>query len=198
MRMQQIIPQQTSQYQHGYPLVNLDLIQQQQLGASRVNSTKQRQNTVHQQDVQGHRSPASARAQPQPQTQDRQSCIERDPMKRQKTEELKKKLQGRRIPEEDWQCYLSPPHTWDYSITSTSGLCQGIEVVLLTPLAYTPIWVDENSLGRFRQLRSKLKAVMNMKGEIDEFNQNEDPDDNYFMFSFKQAGKKADSLKKDL
>ena len=115
MRMQQIIPQQTSEYQHGYPLFNPDPVQQQQLDASRVNSTQQRQNTVHQQDVQGHHSPASTRAQPQPQTQDRQSCIERDPMERQKTEELKKKLQGRRIPEEDWQYYL-------FEFTSYMGL----------------------------------------------------------------------------
>ena len=35
MRMQQIIPQQASQYQQGYQLVNLDLSQQQQFGASR-------------------------------------------------------------------------------------------------------------------------------------------------------------------
>ena len=78
---------------------------------------------------------------------------------------------------------------------STSGLCKGVEVVLLTPTPCIPIWVDENSIGQFKQLRSKLKAVMNMKGEINEFKQNEDPDDNYFMFSFKQAGKKAYSLK---
>ena len=67
MRMQQIIPQQASQYQQGYQLVNLDLSQQQQFGASQSISTQQRQNTVHQQDIQGHRSSAPTLTQPQPQ-----------------------------------------------------------------------------------------------------------------------------------
>ena len=39
---------------------------------------------------------------------------------------------------------------------------------------------------------------MNMKKEINEFKQKEDPNDNYFMVKFKQAGKKADNLQKDL
>ena len=39
MRMQQIIPQQTNQYQHGYQIGGLDLGQQQLSGASRHIST---------------------------------------------------------------------------------------------------------------------------------------------------------------
>ena len=82
-------------------------------------------------------------------------------MKRQKTEDLKNKLKGRRIPEEDWIYYLSPPHTWNYSVMATSGLCKGVKVVLLTPTPCIPIWVDEKAISQFKQLRSKLKAVMN-------------------------------------
>ena len=136
------------------------------------------------------------RAQPQPQTQS--SITESDSMKRQKTEDLKKKLKGDGIPEENWSYYLRSPHTWNYSVMSTSGLCKGVEVVLLTPTPCIPIWFDKNSISQFKQLRSKLKAVLNMKGEIEEFKENEDPDDNYFIFSLKQASKIADNLQQEL
>ena len=96
MRMQRIIPQQTNQYQHGYSLFSPD--QQQQLNPTQPNSTQQLQDAVHQQNVQSYHSPAPMRAQPQPQTQS--SITESDPMQRQKTEDLKKKLK-RKIPEEN-------------------------------------------------------------------------------------------------
>ena len=47
--------------------------------------------------------------------------------------------------------------------------------MLLTPTPCLPLWVDEFSKGQFKQLRIRLKTVMNIKGEIDEFKQDEDP-----------------------
>ena len=120
MRMQQVGPQQTNQYQQGYNLYNQDLtnlVQQQQFNPIQINSTQQLQNVVHQQNVQGYHSPAPMRAQPQSQIQvsgycqdtyanhnqtyterrqNDQSYTESDPMKRQKTEHLTKKLRGTR------------------------------------------------------------------------------------------------------
>ena len=82
---------------------------------------------------------------------------EDNPMKGQAAETLMNKLRKRGVPEEDWSYYLNSPHTWNYSVKSTSGLCKGVEVVLLTPTPCLPLWVDENSIGQFKQLKSRLK-----------------------------------------
>ena len=119
-------------------------------------------------------------------------------MERQKTEELKKKLQGRRIPEENWLYYLSPPHTWNYSIKSTSGLCKGIEVVLLTPTTSKLLWVDKSSGDKFIQLKIRLQKVLDIKKGIKIFKEEKDPDDSWFEFSLKRATKRVDSLQQDL
>ena len=58
--------------------------------------------------------------------------------------------------------------------------------------------MDKESIDRFIQLRAKLKEVVYAEKEMNKFKQSENPDDNYFMVSFKQAGKKADNLQKDL
>ena len=120
----------------------------------------------------------------------------RESMERQ--EETKRKLQKRGIPEGNWQYYLNPPHTMDYTIISSSGLCKGVEAALLSPTTCLPIWVVKESIHHYVQLRAKLKEVIYAKNEMDKFKQSENPDDDYFMVSFKPAGKKADKLKSDL
>ena len=107
-------------------------------------------------------------------------------------------MKGSTVPEEDCNYYLTPPQTWDYSIMSTSGLCKEVEVVLVTPTPCIPSWIEEKSIDQFRQLRSKLNAVLNVRGEIKRFKEKKDPDDNYFAFTFKQAGKEASSLQEKL
>ena len=101
-----------------------------------------------------------------------------------KAEEVKRKLRKREIPEENWQYYLESPHSWDYTNVTSSGLCKGVEVVLLSPTTCTPSWIVKESLSRFIQLRAKLKEVVYAKNEMDKFIQNENPDDNQFMVTF--------------
>ena len=69
-------------------------------------------------------------------------------------------------------------------------------MVLTTPTACIPSWIEEKSIGLFKQLRIKLKAVLNIRREIKIFKERKDPDDNYFAFTFKQAGKEASSQQK--
>ena len=136
------------------------------------------------------------RAQSQPQTH--LSTTKSDPMKRQATEVLMKRLKRRGVPEEDWSYYLKSPHTWNYNIKSKSGLYKGIEVVLLTPTASKPLWIDKSSVDEFVQLRERLQKVVSIKKGIKIFKEEKDPDDNWFEFSLKRATKRADSLQQDL
>ena len=119
-------------------------------------------------------------------------------MENQKAEEMKRKLKKRGISEGKWQYYLKSPHSWDFTNISSSGLCTGVEVVLLSPVTCTPTWVHKESLERFKQLRAKLKEVVYTKQEMDKFKQSENPDDNQFMVKYKQVGIKADKLQNDL
>ena len=70
--------------------------------------------------------------------------------------------------------------------------------ILLSLTTCTPSWVVKESLSRFIQLRAKLKEVVYAKNEMDKFMQSENPDDNQFMVTFKQAEKKADKLHSEL
>ena len=119
---------------------------------------------------------------------------ERESMEDDKAEEVKRKLRKRGIPEDNWQYFLESPRSWDYTDVTSSGLCRGVEVVLLSPTTCTPSWVVKGSLSRFIQLRAKLKELMYAKNEMDKFIQSKNPDDNQFMVAYKQAGKKADKL----
>ena len=94
--------------------------------------------------------------------------------------------------------YLKSSHTWDYNIKSKSGLCKGIEVVLLTPTTSKPLWVDKSSGDEFIQLKISLQKVLDIKKAIKIFKEEEDPDDNWFEISLKRAVVRADSLQQDL
>ena len=115
-----------------------------------------------------------------------------------KTKEIKRRLEKRGIPADDWQYYVESPHSWDYSKVASSGLSKGVEVVLLSPTTCTPSSVEKGSLSRFIQLRGKLKELMQAKSEIEKFIQSEAPDDNQLLVAYKQAGKKADKLQSEL
>ena len=80
-----------------------------------------------------------------------------------KAEEMENILRDSTIPEEDWKYYLTPPQMWDYSIMSESGLCKGVEVVLVTPTSCIPSWIEGESCDQFRQIRSKLSCVERKK-----------------------------------
>ena len=64
-----------------------------------------------------------------------------------KTKEVKRRLEKRGIPTEDWQYYVESPHSWDYSKVASSGLRKGVEVVLLSPTTCTPYWVVRGSFN---------------------------------------------------
>ena len=109
----------------------------------------------------------------------------RESIEEDKSEEVKKRLRKRGIPEDNWQYYLESPHSWDYTDVTSSGLCKGVEVVLLSPTTCTPSWIVKESLSRFIQFRAKLKELVYAKNEVDKFMQSENPDDNQFMVTFK-------------
>ena len=50
----------------------------------------------------------------------------RGPSEEDKIEEVKKKLEKRKIPTDDWQYYIKSPHSWDFSDVNPSGLSKGI------------------------------------------------------------------------
>ena len=56
---------------------------------------------------------------------------ERESIEEDKSEEVKRRLRKRGIPEDNWQYYIESPHSWDYSDVASSGLCKGVEIVLL-------------------------------------------------------------------
>ena len=114
------------------------------------------------------------------------------------TKEIKRRLEKRGIPADDWQYYVESPHSWDYSKVASSGLSKGVEVVLLSPTTCTPSWVERGSMSRFIQLRGKLTELMLAKSEIENFIQSKAPDDNQLLAAYKQAGKKADKLQSEL
>ena len=119
MRLQQIMPQQAIQYQHGYQINGLDLGQQQLSGANR-HTFFQQHNALGQ--LNPGMGPTPTVTQPQPQGLSRVNGTERGSMESEKAEELKRKLRKRGIPEENWKYYLESPHSWDYTNVTSSGL----------------------------------------------------------------------------
>ena len=83
-------PQQDNIDQKVYKSVTFDVASGQPPNKVQTMRMQQLQDAVHQQNVQSYHSPAPMRAQPQPETQS--SITESDPMKRQVTEVLTKKL----------------------------------------------------------------------------------------------------------
>ena len=86
-----------------------------------------------------------------------------------KTKEVKRRLEKRGIPADDWQYYVESPHSWDYSKVASSGLSKGVEVVLLSPTTCAPSWVERGSISHFIQLRGKLTELMQAKSEIENY-----------------------------
>ena len=113
-------------------------------------------------------------------------------------EKMKKKLEQRRIPKENWLFYTKAPESWNFNDTAPSGLQRGIEVVMLSPNTTTPSWVEKGSVDRFIKIRGKLTEIKQAKAEIDRFVEEEIPEDNQLVAAHKQASKKADRLQADL
>ena len=93
-------------------------------------------------------------------------------------EKMKKKLEQRRIPKENWHFYTKAPESWNFNDTAPSGLQRGIEVVMLSPNTTTPGWVEKGSVDRFIKIRGKLTEINQAKAEIDRFVKEEVPEDN--------------------
>ena len=119
--------------------------------------------------------------------------LARRPTEEDKIEEIKKKLEKRKIPANDWQYYMKSPDAWDFNDTSSLGLSKGIEVILLSPNTITPCWVERGSVNRIIQLRGKLTEVIQVKSEIERFVQDKVPEDNQLVAAHKQAGKNTDA-----
>ena len=141
MKMKQQTVQQTNQYQPGYQFSSLDQ-NQHQLPGARQQTLPQQYSTKNQVNDQG-RWVATTVTQPQPQGLGSLNYTEREFTVDQKAEEMKRKLKKRGILEADWQYYLKSPHSWDFINMSSSGLCKGVEIVLLSPVTCTPNWIDK-------------------------------------------------------
>ena len=59
--------------------------------------------------------------------------LARRPTEEDKAEKIKRKLEQRKIPAENWHFYIEAPESWDFNDIAPSGLQRGIEVVLLSP-----------------------------------------------------------------
>ena len=53
-------------------------------------------------------------------------------------EKMKRRLEQRRIPKENWLFYTKAPESWNFNDTAPSALQRGIEVVMLSPNTTTP------------------------------------------------------------
>ena len=58
------------------------------------------------------------------------------------SEELKTKLKIFEVQEEDWYYFLTHPQQWDFSITSSSGLSRGVEMVFTALPHIMPNWIQ--------------------------------------------------------
>ena len=108
--------------------------------------------------------------------------------------ELKADLKRCGISQEDWKYYLLPPQAWDCNIMSASGLTRWVEIILTARTTSKPIWLRPDQLAQFKQLRDKVRAVMDVIAEIEKFKEREDPDDNTFTFHCKRAGDEAGQI----
>ena len=68
-------------------------------------------------------------------------------------EKMRKKLEQRKIPKENWHFYTKAPESWNFNDTAPSGLQRGIEVVMLSPNTTTPGWTEKGSVDRFIKIR---------------------------------------------
>ena len=75
--------------------------------------------------------------------------LARRPTEEDKAEKIKRKLEQRKIPAENWQFYINAPESWDFNDIAPSGLQRGTEVVLLSPNTITLCWVEKGSVSRF-------------------------------------------------
>ena len=150
MRLQPIIPQPTNQYQYGCQINGTGLNQQQLSSPNQHNFFVSP--TLGQVNFQGM-EPIPSSTQTQQQCLGRVNNAERESTTDDKAEEVKRKLRKRGIAEDNWKYYLESPHTWDYTDVTSSGLCRGVEVVLLSPTTCTPSWIVKESLSRFIQLK---------------------------------------------
>ena len=53
--------------------------------------------------------------------------LTRRPTEEDKAEEIKKKLEKRKIPADNWQFYIKAPESWDFNDIAPSGLSRGRE-----------------------------------------------------------------------
>ena len=120
------------------------------------------------------------------------------PTEEDKTKKIRRKLDQKKIPAENWHFYIETPESWDFDDIAPSGLQRGIEVVLLSPNTTSPGWLEQGSEESFIKIRGKLTEIIQAKAEIDRFVKEEIPEGNQLVASHKQASKKADKLKADL
>ena len=115
------------------------------------------------------------------------------------SEELKTKLKIFKIPEEDWYYLLTHPQQWDFSITSSSGLSKGVEVLFTTNVYCMPNWIQKN---QFLQIGSKLREMMYAEEDAERFENRVDKacnsKDFFFIIYLLGADEDADRVKKRL
>ena len=116
MKLQPFLLQPTNQFQHGYQINGTGLNQQQQPGTS--------QQSFFVSPALGQVSSQGISIAPsQTQTQPGLNTVEntmRGPTAEDKLKEVKRRLEKRGIPVDDWQYYTESPHSWDYSEVTSS------------------------------------------------------------------------------
>ena len=73
------------------------------------------------------------------------------------SDEFTYKLKAYGIPEEDRWYFVTPPEKWNMSITSSSGLSRGVEVIFTN---IRPIWPNWTQKTEYSQINSKVRKML--------------------------------------
>ena len=59
-------------------------------------------------------------------------------------EDLIHDLEYCEVPQQEWKYYLTEPTAWDWSDSYSSGLNDGVEVILTAPTISKPLWLKSD------------------------------------------------------
>ena len=106
-------------------------------------------------------------------------------------EEMKERkilqLVRRMIPAELWDYFLESPEHWNFGGTTKDGLWKGISNILTSPHTIAPLWIKEESVNKFLNLKMEMTTVTRAVAEIKKFSDEESPEDKLLAAKRKQT-----------
>ena len=114
-------------------------------------------------------------------------------------EDLIHHLEYCEVPQQDRKFYLLEPTAWDWNDSYSSGLNDGVEVILTAPTISKPICLKSNQQRAiFKQLRINFRVIKNAEKEVERFEnriEETDSDDDFLfiMFLLQAEGRRAEA-----